>query len=214
FHGRLGARQRDRRIVENSAMATTASVRFAGGARRSAWLHNRFRSSSARRVVATRVAIALELPAHASRTSVHYVFPDSACADNGHGVDAPGVDRRPNAATNKFWARDWLSLWLQHFGRGGWRRRGRGLSNRCVWPSRDELGCRFDGLHRRRDRFAYLKDCQGQDRVLFRADISAASGSTLSAPVASTFRQLWNGLHPSRTGSDLVPVFAFIRCFI
>ena len=120
FHGRPGARERDRRIIENSAMATATSLRLAGGARCSAWLHNRFWSSGAGRIVATCVANALELSAHASRTAVRCVFPDSTCADNGDGPDAAGVDRRSNVAANQFWARDWFSVWLEHFRRGGW----------------------------------------------------------------------------------------------
>jgi hypothetical protein len=81
-------------------MATASSLRFAGGARCCAWLHNRFWSSGARRIVATRVAVALELPAHASRTAIRYIFPDSTCADNGDGPDAAGADRRFNIARN------------------------------------------------------------------------------------------------------------------
>ncbi len=105
FHGRTGAGERDRRVVENSAMATASSLRLAGGARRCAWLHNRFWSSGAGRIVATRVANALELSTHASRTAVRCVFPDSTCADNGDGPDAAGVDGRSNVAANQFWAR-------------------------------------------------------------------------------------------------------------
>jgi hypothetical protein len=90
-------------------MAIASSLRGAGGVRRSAWLHNRFWSSGARRLDATSLANALELSAHASRTSVHCVVPNSACANNGYGTDAPVVDRRPNAAADEFWARDWLS---------------------------------------------------------------------------------------------------------
>src|SRR5215470_14626947 len=98
-------------------MATASSLRLAGGAGCSAWLHNRFWSSGARRTVATCVAVALELPAHASRTAIRYIFPDSTCADNGDGPDAAGVDRGSNVAANEFWARDRFSLWLEHFGR-------------------------------------------------------------------------------------------------
>jgi len=109
FYEWPGAWKRDRCIIENSTIAIASSLRGAGGVRRSAWLHNRFWSSGARRLNASSLANALELAAHASRTSVHCVVPNSACANNGHGVDAPVVDRRPNAAANEFWARDWLS---------------------------------------------------------------------------------------------------------
>jgi hypothetical protein len=121
FMGGAGPRERDRRNIENSAMATAPSLRVAGGARRSAWLHNCFWSSGARRIVATCVAAALELSARASRTSICCVFPDSTCADNGDGPDAGGVDRRSNVAANQFWPRDWFSVWLEHLRRGGWR---------------------------------------------------------------------------------------------
>src|SRR4029077_8999687 len=101
FHGWPCARERDRRIIENSAMATAPSIRVAGGARRSAWLHDRFWSSSARRIVATPVANALELSTHASRTAIRGLFPDSTPADNGDGPDAAGVDRRSNVTANQ-----------------------------------------------------------------------------------------------------------------
>src|SRR5215831_16794417 len=105
-------------------MATALFLRSAGGARRSAWLHNRFWSSSAGRITATRVANALELSAHASRTAVHFVLPDSTFADNGDGPHAADFYGRSNIATNKFWARDWFSVRLEHVGRGGWS---------CAW---------------------------------------------------------------------------------
>jgi hypothetical protein len=37
FHGRPGARECDRRVIENSTMAAASSLCLAGGARRSAW---------------------------------------------------------------------------------------------------------------------------------------------------------------------------------
>src|SRR4029453_14170539 len=92
FHGGAGTRERDRRVIENSAMATASSLCLAGGARRSAWLHNHFWSSAAGRIVATGVANALELSAYPPRTAVHGVVPDPTRADNSHGVDASGVD--------------------------------------------------------------------------------------------------------------------------
>ena len=36
----------------------------------------------------------------------------------------------------------------------------------------------------------------------------------ISAPMAYAFRQLWNRLHPSCAGSDLVPVSAIVCCFV
>src|ERR1043166_3186640 len=98
-------------------MATAPSLRLAGGARRSVWLHNRFWSSRARRIVATHVADALELSARASRTAIHCLFPDFTCANNGDGPDASGVDRRSNVAANHFWARDWFSVCLENLRR-------------------------------------------------------------------------------------------------
>jgi hypothetical protein len=115
-----GARERDRRMIENSTMAAASSLCLAGGARRPAWLHDRFWSSGAGRIVATSVANALELSAHASRPAVRRVFPNSTYADNGDGPDAAGVDRRSNVAANQFWTRDWFSVWLERFGCGGW----------------------------------------------------------------------------------------------
>src|SRR4030095_6154550 len=143
FHGWPGTRECDRCIIENSPMATASSLRFAGGTRRFVWLHNRFWSSGARRIVATRLANALELSTHASRIAVHCVFPDSTCADNDDGPDAAGADRRPNVAANQFWARDWFSVWLEHFGRGG-RCCARGsLSDRRGWGLRAPRGRGF-----------------------------------------------------------------------
>src|SRR5205085_6421791 len=63
FHGGPGDRERDRRIIENSAMATAVFVRCAGGARRIVWVHGCVWPSSAWRVDAPRVANTLELSA-------------------------------------------------------------------------------------------------------------------------------------------------------
>ena len=68
-------------------MATASSLRFAGGARRSVWLHNRFWSSGAGRIVATRVANALELSADVAGAAVRGFLPDVARANDSHGFD-------------------------------------------------------------------------------------------------------------------------------
>src|SRR5262249_60272056 len=133
FHGGPGARECDRRIIENSAMATASSLCLAGGARRSAWLHNRFWSPVAGRIIATAVANALELPAGSPRTTIYCFLPNSPCADNSHGIDASRIDRRSNLAANRFWARDRFSVWLKHFGLRGWCCAWCRLSHRGLW---------------------------------------------------------------------------------
>ena len=73
-------------------MATAPSLRLAGGARRSVWLHNRFWSAGAWRIDAAHVANAVELSANSPRAAVYRVVPDLVGADNGDGLDASGVD--------------------------------------------------------------------------------------------------------------------------
>src|SRR6266545_4629886 len=170
------------------AVATASFLCLAGGARRSAWLHNRFWSSGAGRIVAARVANALELSAHASWAAVRRVFPNSTYADNCDGPDAPGVDRRSNVAANQFWARDWFSVWREHVRRGGWRCTRRRLSHRGVWPSRHEFGCRLGGLHRRNNRLVSGENWRRYERANSQANVSATLRCKVSAAVASASR--------------------------
>jgi hypothetical protein len=120
FHGGSGVGKRTGCIDENPALAASAFLCCAGAPRRIVWLHNRFWSSGAGRIIATRMANALELSARASRIAVHCLFPDSTCADNGDGVDASSSDRGPNVAANEFWTRNRFFVWLEHVRRGGW----------------------------------------------------------------------------------------------
>src|SRR5438477_9142158 len=106
FHGGSGFGKRPRCVIENSAMAAASPLCLAGGAGCSLWLHNRFWSSGAGRIVATRVASSVELSARASWTAIRCVFPNSTYADNGDGSDVARVDRRSDVAANQFWARD------------------------------------------------------------------------------------------------------------
>src|SRR4029450_3574159 len=178
-------------------MATASSLRLAGGASRSAWLHNRFWSSGAGRIVATGVANALELSAHPPRTAVHCVFPNSACADNSHGPDAAGVDRGSNVAANEFWECDWFSVWLEHLWRRGWGCAGGRVSYPGVWDWKQRLGCRFGELHRRGNRLVRGKTRGRDQNACFAANISAPPGCEVSAAMASAFCQLWAGRYPS-----------------
>ena len=64
FHGGSGAGERNRRIIENSTMATAFTfMPLLEVLVASLWLHDRFWSSGAGRIVATRVASSVELSA-------------------------------------------------------------------------------------------------------------------------------------------------------
>src|SRR6266496_3628668 len=92
FHGGPGVGKRARRILEDSALATTAFLCCARGACRILWLHNCFWSAGAWRIDAPCVADAVELSADAPRTAIHCVFPNPARADNSDGFDAASTD--------------------------------------------------------------------------------------------------------------------------
>ena len=154
LHGRSGAGKRDRCIIENSPVATALFVRCAGDPRRIFRLHNCFWFAAARQFVASAVADALGTSANAAWTSFCSLVPHPARADNSDGLD-PAVDNRGSSlAANQLWARDRLSVRLEHLRRSG-RCTARGsVPHRTIWTSRDWIGCRFGGLRCRGDRVA------------------------------------------------------------
>jgi len=92
FHGGAGFGKRARGISDNSAVATALFVRCAGDLRRVFRVHDRLWTSTAWQLDASRLANALELPAHSAWAALCRLFSDPARANDSHGFDLAGND--------------------------------------------------------------------------------------------------------------------------
>ena len=198
FHGRPGAGKRDRRVIENSAMA--AAIIFTPCWRCSSlclvaqsFLVFRLLGELLR----PRVANALELSARASWTAVRCVFPDSADADNGDGPDAAGVDRRSMLRQTNFGRAIGFLYGSNTLGAVAGAVLGEGYLIAALGLRGTSLAAAVASLHRCNVGALFVAEIGGETSESLAANVSAALGCEISAAVAFASRQLWDGLHSS-----------------